>query len=158
MTFRPGILALVLIALTFGTAANGNAASQRVEADMLDGSHYVLGAAESGLTLLSFWSPDSLASRKCIWELQRFASAFESRGVRTIAVSTMNDAGAVRGFVEQRKLSLQVGLLAGHDLGTLDENDMPLVHVYDRDGKLLAVRRGMFSYASLERLVQPFMK
>ena len=129
----------------------------RVEAEMLDGSPYSLAGREDKITLLSAWSPESLSSRKSIWELQRFASAYESRGIYTLAVSTLNDKSALRGFIAKRKLSLPVAILGKHDLGRLDELRLPLVYVFDSKGQLLATHAGLFSMAVLERLVAPLL-
>jgi hypothetical protein len=153
-------LALVLFALLPAlplAAADQQAKPLRVEAEMLDGSPYSLASREGGITLLSVWSPESLSSRKCIWELQRFASAYESRGVYTLAASTLNDKNALRGFIAKRKLSLPVAILGKHDLGRMDELRLPLVYVFDSKGQLLATHAGLFSMAVLERLVAPLL-
>lgn len=150
-------LALALLALLPALAAGQQAEPLRVEAEMLDGSPYSLAGREGGLTLLSVWSPESLSSRKCIWELQRFASAYESRGIYTLAASTLNDKSALREFIAKRKLSLPVAILGKHDLGRMDEQRMPLVYVFDSKGQLLATHAGLFSMAVLERLVAPLL-
>ena len=147
-------LALALAALPLAVAAQG-AASVRIETEMLDGNTYSLADNRGNITLISLWSPESLASRKCIWELQRFASAYESRGVRTIAASTLNDKDALREFVAKRKLGLPVAILGEHNLGPLDEQRLPLVYVFDRDGRLQATHAGLFSLRVLEQLVAP---
>lgn len=144
-------------------AASAFAADQpipfRVEADMLDGSRYSLDDSRGSITLLSFWSPDSLASRKCIAELQRFHAAYESRGVKVVAISTVNDPALLRAFTAKRKLNLPVAMLGEHNVGPLPEHQLPIVLVFDRDGKLVASRAGLFSYRMLEVLtVPPLMK
>lgn len=153
-------LALALFALLPAlplAAADQQAKPLRVEAEMLDGSPYSLAGRAGGITLLSVWSPESLSSRKSIWELQRFASAYESRGIHTLAVSTLNDKRALREFIAKRKLSLPVAILGKHDLGRLDELRMPLVYVFGSEGQLLATHAGLFSMAVLERLVAPLL-
>jgi hypothetical protein len=131
----------------------------RMEAEMLDGSPYSLKDSRGSITVLSFWSPDSLASRKCIAELQRFTADYEKQGVKVIAVSTVNDPALLRAFTAKRKLSLPVAMLGENNLGPLPEHQMPIVLVFDRDGKLVASRAGLFSYRVLEVLaVPPLMK
>lgn len=131
----------------------------RIEAELLDGSRYSLEQGRGAITLLSFWSPDSLASRKCIAELQRFHAAYESRGVKVLAISTTDDPAVLRAFVAKRKLSLPVGMLGEHNAGPLPEHQLPIVLVFDREGKLVASRAGLFSYRVLEVLaVPPLMK
>jgi len=140
-------------------ASSDQATPLRIEAELLDGSRYSLNDSRGDITLLSLWSPDSLASRKCIAELQRFASDYAGRGVKVVAVSTLNDADTLRAFVTKRKLTLPVAMLADHNLGPLPEQQMPIVLVFDRNGKLVASRAGLFSYRVLEVLaVPPLMK
>lgn len=149
-------LALALLALPL--AATGQQATPlRVEAEMLDGSRFSLADRQDGITLISVWSPESLSSRKCIWELQRFASAYESRGVTALAASTLNDSNALSAFVAERKLTLPVAILGRHDLGPQDEVRLPLVYVFDRNGQLRATHAGLFSMRVLERLVAPLL-
>ena len=131
----------------------------RLAAEMLDGSPYSLEDSRGFITLVSFWSPDSLASRKCIAELQRFHADYADRGVKVLAVSTLDDTNALRAFAAKRKLSLPVGTLGDHNLGPLPEHQLPIVLVFDRDGTLVASRAGLFSYRVLEVLaVPPLMK
>lgn len=152
---RRGLALLALVTSLPVAAAASQAAPSRIDAEMLDGSSYSLAGSPGAITVISIWSPDSLSSRKCIWELQRFSSAYESRGVRTLAISTVKDADALRDLVTQRKLSLPVGILGNHNLGTIDELRLPLVYVFDADGQLRAAHAGLFSLRVLEGLVAP---
>lgn len=155
-------LALALLALftTLPAVAADNERSQPtlVEAEMLDGTPYSLQDSRGAVTVLSIWSPESLASRKCIWELERFAAAYQSRDVRTIAISTLKDPDELRLFIASRKLTLPVAMLGNHNLGRIDEPRLPLVYVFDRDGKLQTVHAGLFSMRALERLVAPQLR
>ena len=125
---------------------------------MLDGSPYSLADSRGSIAVLAIWSPDSLASRKCMWELQRFASAYQTRGVTTVAASTLDDVSALRQFVTKRNLSLPVAILGNNNLGPLPEQNMPFVYVFDGDGRLRASRAGMFSLRVLERMVAPLVQ
>lgn len=126
---------------------------------MLDGSRYSLEDSRGSITLLSFWSPDSLASRKCLGELQRFHATYESRGVKVVAISTLNDAAMLRTFAAKRKLNLPLAMLGENNVGPLPEHLLPIVLVLDRDGKVVASRAGLYSYRMLEVLaVPPLMK
>lgn len=153
-------VAFALLALAASlpvAAASSPAAPSRIDARMLDGSPYSLAASRGAITVISIWSPDSLSSRKCIWELQRFSSAYESHGVRTLAISTTTDADALHDIVTQRKLSLPVGVLGDHDLGMIDEMRLPLVYVFDADGQLRATHAGLYSLRVLEAMVAPYL-
>jgi len=145
-----------------GPVATASAADQvceqhHVEAEMLDGGHYLLGPREGGVTLISVWSPDSLSSRKCIGELERFADAYASRGVYTLAASTLDDKDALRAFVAKRKLTVPVAVLGKHDLGKQEELHLPLVYVFDAKGQLRAAHAGLFSLRVLEGMVVPLL-
>lgn len=133
-------------------------AQMQLQAEMLDGAPYSLADSRGSVTVVSVWSPDSLASRKCIGELQRFSSSYRERGVATIAVSTLTDPDVLRQFVAKRNLTVPVALLGNNTLGPLPEQNLPIVYVFDRDGKLQATRAGMFSMRSLERLVAPLVQ
>lgn len=147
---------LAVAALSPALAADGRPQQPtQIEADMLDGGRFSLAESTGTTTVLSIWSPESLASRKCIWELQRFASMYESRGVRTVAISTLNDPGELRQFMKDRKLSLPVAMLGANDLGQIDELRLPLVYVFDKEGKLQAAHAGLFSFRTLQRMVDP---
>ena len=138
-------------------AADQQAEALHIEAEMLDGSPYSLADHQGQITLVSVWSPESLSSRKCIWELERFATSYASRGVHTLAASTLNEKSVLREFVAKRKLTLPVAVLGKHDLGPLKEQNLPIVYVYDRNGQLRATHAGLFSMAVLERLVAPLL-
>lgn len=141
-----------------GIAADtGAPAAPAVHADMLDGSRYALADSSGTVTLLAFWSPESLASRKSIGELDRFAATYQTRGVKTIAISTMAQAQALRDFVAQRGLTLPVAMLGEHNLGSLPEYRLPIVYVFDRDGHFHARHDGLYSHRILERMVRPLL-
>ena len=153
-------LALALLALLPAlplAAADQPVEALVVQAEMLDGGSYSLADHKDEITLISVWSPESLTSRKSIWELQRFASSYASRGVYTLAASTLNEKAALRQFIDTRKLSLPVAVLGKHSLGKLEEGKLPMVYVFDRHGKLRATHAGLFSMAVLERLVAPLL-
>jgi cytochrome c biogenesis protein CcmG/thiol:disulfide interchange protein DsbE len=149
---------LVLALLALPLVATGQTTkAPAVEAEMLDGSAYSLAAHKGEITLISVWSPESLSSRKCIGELQRFAANYAARGVSTLAASTLDEKVALRQFVAERKLSMPVAVLGDHDLGKLDEWKLPIVFVFDRNGELRGTHAGLFSMAVLERMVAPLL-
>ncbi|HEY0843923.1 MAG TPA: TlpA disulfide reductase family protein [Noviherbaspirillum sp.] len=159
MTIRRRLAcALLALATTLPAVAAENGQPTQIQAEMLDGGQFSLSSSRGATTVLSIWSPESLASRKCIWELQRFASMYETRGVRTIAISTLNDRDELRLFLKSRKLSLPVAMLGDNDLGRIDELRLPLVYVFDQDGKLQASHAGLFSLRTLQRLVDPQLR
>lgn len=142
------------LALTVAAMVSAaDAGSHRITATRLDGSPYQLSTGAP--TVIAIWSPESLASRKSIGELQRFADALAGRGPAVVAISTQRDADALRRFMVDRKLSFPAATLGEHDLGPLPEAALPVVLVFDRDARLVASRRGLFRHADLEQLVAP---
>jgi hypothetical protein len=149
-----GSLVGLLAALPLAAIAEP-ARQLRIEAEGLDGKPYSLAQDRGAIVVVAIWSPESLASRKSIGELQRFANARRSDGLKVMAVSVTRDAAALRSFVAARQLDLPVAMLATHDLGPLPEADLPIVWAFDRDGTLRGVHRGLFRLRQLEQLVEP---
>lgn len=167
--FHPGRLsrfgkALLLIHLFAGLAflpaaspAGETSTPSRLQAQRLDGNPYSLADSRGTVTLVALWSPDSLASRKCIWELQRFTTLFGGRGVTVVAVSTSADADRLRRFAAERQLDLPIAILGDNDFGPMPEQALPIVHVFDREGRLRSSRRGLFRLRDLESMVEPLL-
>lgn len=158
-TFSRLMLALFLaMAALTGTAADENSRPPvQVQADMLDGTRYSLADSHGTIVLLAIWSPESLASRKSIGELERFAAASRPRGVTTIAVSTLRDPKQLQRFISERGLSVPVAMLGEHNLGPLPKQHLPVLYVFDRNGRLHSMRAGLYSLRTLERLVEPLL-
>lgn len=152
------MLALLAVALPATASDAALPAPMQVHADMLDGGRYSLAGSRGTIALLVIWSPDSLASRKSMGELERFAGAYRDRGVGSIAVSTLRDAEALRQFAARRNLTVPLAMLGENDLGPLPEQRLPVVYVFDRDGSFRGMHAGLFSYRTLERLVEPLMR
>jgi len=138
-------------------ASESTPATPKIEAETLDGTGFSVDAAHGSVLLVSVWSPESLSSRKCIAELQRFADNYASRGVRVFAASALDDKKALQAFMTERKPTLPVGILKEHSLGRLDDLRMPYVYVFDREGKLRTAHTGLFSLRVLEGLVAPLL-
>lgn len=156
-TLRRTLLLLLAAAIPLIATASPDMQTLHVQADMLDGSRFTLAGSRDTVVLLAIWSPDSLASRKSIGELDRFAAAYRSRGIATIAASTLRDADALRQFSATRGLGLPIAMLGDHTLGRLPEQNLPIVYVFDRNGALHARRDGLVSLRVLEHLVAPLL-
>lgn len=156
-TLHRALLLLLAAAMPLIATASTDMPTVHVQADMLDGSRYTLADSRDTVVLLAIWSPDSLASRKSIGELDRFAAAYRSRGIMTIAASTLKDADALRDFRTTRALGLPIAMLGDHTLGRLPEQNLPIIYVFDRNGVLHAKRAGLVSMRVLERLVAPLL-
>jgi len=130
----------------------------KAHADLLDGGKYSLAENRGRVTVLAMWSPDSLASRKSMGELDRFFAAYQPRDVSTLAVSTVRDAEVLRQFAAKRNLQVPLAMLDDHNLGPIKEHQLPVVYVFDRDGKFHSMHVGLFSYRVLERLVAPLIR
>lgn len=148
---------LFLLAAAWPLASLGEtpAAPPMLEAQRLDGSPYSLGDGRGLITVIVFWSPDSLASRKSLGELQRFAAAHPPPEVELIAVSTQGDIKQIKYFASERQLSLPLALLGKTSLGPFPEQTLPHIHVFDRNGQLQASHRGLFRLRTLEEMIAP---
>lgn len=159
-TSRKGLVAglLVMLALApLAATAQERAEPPRVEAQKIDGSPYSLSNSRGVVTVVSVWSPESIASRKCIGELQRFATMYQQRGVEVIAISTSGDADQLQRFADQRQLTMPMAILRDTNLGPFNNRELPLLYVFDRDGKLQATRWGLYRLRVLEQLVAPLL-
>lgn len=163
LSFRPWrsrLLAALLPALLAMPAAFADPVPRQpaLEAQRLDGSPLTLADTRGAVTVLVFWSPESLASRKSLGELQRFAALPEQREVRVIAVSTLDDAARLRFFADERQFDLPLAILGRTNLGPLPEATLPHVHVLDRSGRLHASHRGLFRLQTLDAMVSPLRR
>lgn len=149
--------ALALVAAAAGAAAEPPAPLPRLQASTLGGDSLAPGERPGAVTVLLLWSPESLASRKSIGELQRFDTAFRERGVRTLAISTLRDAERLRTYAAENRLEMPLLMLGDHALGALPEQRLPVLYVLDRDGLVRATHAGLFRLRDLERVVEPLL-
>lgn len=151
------IAGLLLAPVTMPPLAVGEepAAPPVLEAQRLDGSRYTLGDSRGVVTVVVIWSPESLASRKSLGELQRFTAMHPQNEVNVIAVSTLENAAYLRHFADDRQLALPLAVIGQTNLGPFPEPTLPHIHVFDRHGKLHASHRGLFRLQTLEELVAP---
>jgi hypothetical protein len=148
-------LLLALMALPPLAAGEEPATPPSLKALRLDGSRYTLGDSRGVITVVVIWSPESLASRKSLGELQRFTAQHPQNEVNVIAVSTLENATYLRHFADDRQLALPLAILGQTNLGPFPEPTLPHIHVFDRNGKLHASHRGLFRLQTLEELVAP---
>jgi hypothetical protein len=153
----PCLLGLVTL-FPFAATGGEGAAPSRLEARRLDGGRFSLADILGSVTVLVLWSPDSLASRKSLGELQRFVTGFQPRGVKVIAVSTAGDAEALRRFAETRKLDLPMAVLEDTDVGPAPEQALPVVYVFDRGANCRSIHHGLFRLRDLERRVEALLE
>lgn len=130
-------------------------APPRLEATRLDGSRYLLNDSRGSVALVVIWSPDSLASRKSLGELQRFTTVHPAHEIDVIAVSTLDDPAKLRHFANERQLALPLAILGQTNLGPFPELSLPYILVFDRNGQLHGSHRGLFRLQTLEGLVAP---
>lgn len=160
--WRKRLAASLLIALaTFpllAAAGDEPGVPPQVEATRLDGSRYALAESRGTVTVVVVWSPDSLASRKSLGELQRFAAAHPPGEVAVIAISTMTDAARLRHFAQERQLDLPLAILETSNLAPFAEPGLPQIHVFNRDGSRHASHGGLFRLQTLEAMVAPLLR
>lgn len=128
-----------------------------LQAETLAGERLAPGSQRGAVSVLFLWSPDSLASRKSIGELQRFDDAFRTRGVRTLAISTLRDGQRLRAYAAANRLQLPLLMLGENELGPLPEQRLPILYVLDRNGGVRAAHAGLFRLRDLEREVEALL-
>lgn len=151
-------LLLILAGLPQLAAAEDADALPVLEVQRLDGSHQALSDGRGVVTVVVIWSPESLASRKSLGELQRFTARHPPGEINVIAAATEGEAAELREFASARKLDLPLSRVGVTNLGPFPEATLPHVLVIDRDGGLQAAHRGLFRLQTLERMVAPLLR
>ncbi len=126
------------------------AAMQKLEADDrsrqhadftltdLSGMQWTLRGLAGKVVLVNFWATWCPPCRKELPDLEALYQRFRSRGLVILAVSD-EDAGKVRPFIADRKLTYPVLLDPGRKVNELFHVEgIPKTFVYGRDGKLAA--------------------
>ena len=149
-----GIIVILAI-LSVPAMADTPPAAMNLTAMRLDGSSVSLQDGRGKPALVIYWSPDSLASRKSMGELQRFADSPAGRNVFLLAISTSSDRAALQTFMVERQLKFPAALRVQDDLGEIADQNLPLLFVFDAEGRLLRRHAGMFHKSLLARLLQP---
>lgn len=165
MTFpqivRPllGLLTVLAAAATLAAAPDADTPQRLppLQAETLAGERLTPAEQRGAVSVLFIWSPESLAARKSIGELQRFHAAFAERGVRTLAISTLRDAERLRAYATEQQLHFPLLMLGEHALGPLPVERLPIIYVLDRDGFVRAAHAGLFRLRDLERQVEPLL-
>ncbi len=152
-------LALVLgmAASVAPTVSAAPTVGERIQltATLPDGGSVSLDDAKGRRTLLVLWSPASLAWRKSMGWLERFAASPEAAAVFLLAVSVDADAASLRDFMAARGAKLPVILRGSDNLGVLEDHRLPLLLVIDAEGRLLRHHIGMFNSKTLRELLDP---
>jgi peroxiredoxin len=115
---------------------------QRQQADFtltdLQGKNWTLKDLRGKVVLVNFWATWCPPCRKEMSDLDALYQKFQSQGLVVLAISD-EDAGKVKPFVEERKISYRILLDPGRKInGLFSVEGIPKSFVYDRDGKLVA--------------------
>lgn len=147
-------LGLALVSLAAPAAP---AIGERIQltAKALDGGSVGLGAATGRRTLLLLWSPESLASRKSLGEIQRFAASPAADRVLLLTLSLGSDAASLRQLMTARQLSFPVALRGDDNLGEISDERLPIALLIDAEGRLLKQRSGLLNLKVLRELLEP---
>lgn len=153
-TLRYALLAAGLC-LGPAVAAGDAVAPSHLSALRLDGRPVSLADGKGRTALVIFWSPDSLASRKSLPELQRFIDEGDHSQLFILAVSTSGEAQALESFLAGRALSLPAALRGDDDFGAQPEWQLPIAYVFDDAGRFVRRRAGLFNAKILRALTVP---
>jgi peroxiredoxin len=150
-------LFMILAAVPLFAVGGEQAVPPLLEAQKLDGSRYSLNDSRGVPSVLVVWSPESLASRKSLGELQRFTALHQQREVNVIAISTSGDAERLRHFANERQLLLPLAIMENTNLGPFSEQSLPRIYVFDRNGKLNGAHHGLFRLRKIEEMIAPLL-
>lgn len=152
MTLRCALLAAGLC-LGAAVMADDVLAPSRLSAQRLDGQPVSLADGKGRTSLLIFWSPESLASRKSLPELQRFIDESDHKQLFILAVSTSGELKSLESFLAGRALVIPAALRGDDDFGTQAEWQLPIAYVFDDAGRFVRRRAGLFNAKILRSLI-----
>jgi peroxiredoxin len=137
--------------------------ARREQADFtlkeLNGESWNLKQQRGKVVVLNFWATWCPPCRKEMPDLESLYQQFKNQGLVILAISD-EDAGKVKPFIAERKISYPVLLDPGRTVNELFQiQGIPKTFVYDRSGKLVAQSIDMRTRRQfLEMLAQAGLK
>jgi len=125
----------------------------------LGGKSWTLKEQRGKVVVLNFWATWCPPCRKEMPDLETLYRQFKDQGLVILAISD-EDAGKVKPFIAQRKITFPILLDPGRKVNELFQIEgIPKTFVYDRNGKLVAQSIDMRTRRQfLEMLVQAGLK
>jgi peroxiredoxin len=125
----------------------------------LNGKSWTLRDLRGKIVLLNFWATWCPPCRKEMPDLETLYQRFGPQGLIILGISD-EEAGKVKPFIEQQKISYPVLLDPGRKVNELFQIDgIPKTFIYDRDGKIVAQSIDMRTQKQfLEMLAQAGLK
>lgn len=152
VTLCSAFVAVSLYCQAPAMAVDAAVAPSRLSSHRLDGQVATLAEGKGRTSVLVFWSPASLSSRKSMPELQRFVHAADHTKLFILAVSTERDPAVLKAFIAERALELPVAMRGDDDFGPLPEWRLPIIYVFDEAGLFVNGRAGLFNMKTLRNL------
>jgi hypothetical protein len=133
-------------------ALEAGVAPSRMSSHRLDGQVATLADGKGRTSVLVFWSPASLSSRKSLLELQRFVNESDHTKLFILAISTELAPVVLKAFIAERALELPIAIRGDDDFGPLPEWRLPIIYVFDAEGRFLNGRAGLFNTKTLRNM------
>lgn len=116
--------------------------------------------AQNERTIVVLWSPDCLACRKSLAEIERFAASAASKGIFVKTVVPAASYEEARELVATRGLALEVRSAAG-ELDAASRRvllDKPVTYAFGPGGEVRGARAGLLGAWTLEDLAADAMR
>lgn len=105
--------------------------------------------------LLDFWATWCGPCQAELPIVNTIASRFKDRGLVVVGVNTSDERSLAEALVKRRGLTFPIVYDEGNDIAhSYHVSSLPTLVVVSKEGKIVAVRRGVTSDAELDRLVR----
>ena len=133
----PVVLMTALLTLTACGGGSDEMIAPDFTIELLDGSEFTLSDHQGEVVILNFWATWCGPCVGEIPELEKLAENYADQGVYVLAVNCSEDEEKVRDFVDDREVTLNVGLDPEMDVQSkYPTNGIPFTVFVNSDGMI----------------------